>query len=106
VLRWTGALGVPSGPGAEARSGLRIVSVEPNPTRHSMRVTFVRPRSGPVRLTLCDVRGRIVGVESLPAGPPGQEVRSFAPTGQPPPGIYFVQVHQGLETATARICIF
>lgn len=104
VLRWGGPVAVAPGPGDHAARGPRIVSVAPNPSPGPIRVTLVSAGREAVRLTLCDVRGRIVARALVPRSS-GEVVQTLAESGRWAPGVYFLRASEAGRSSTARVCL-
>lgn len=86
-------------PGEQAGFALRPLS--PNPLRGAARVSFVTPRSAPVRLSVHDLQGRLLAVLADGVLAPGvHELPVDA--ARFPAGLYFVQLRTPEGTLTRR----
>ena len=91
---------------------LRVTSAFPNPFSPSLQAVTVRfglPEHGPVRVTICDVRGRVVRrLFEGEAGPGGESLRwdGRDEAGRVlPSGVYFYSVETRGERAARRIAL-
>lgn len=93
---------------AAADEGLAL-SVTPVPFRGSGRVEFVLPRVGAVRLTIHDVRGRLVSVLAEGVVPAGRTVRTWDGRdrfgAKVAAGTYFVRLEANGELVTEKIVL-
>lgn len=83
-------------------AGVSLHAPVPNPTAGSARLTFSLDASGPVRLSLLDVRGREVALlvdGQRPAGEHEEALPSLAP------GVYLVKLQAGAGVLSQRVTV-
>jgi mono/diheme cytochrome c family protein len=93
----------------EPRFAFRLGGVTPNPTSGDGRFAFVIPAPGHVKLTMYDLRGRLVRVledEVRPAGRytmflDGKDANGASLAS----GVYFIRLEAASQTATRRVTI-
>jgi hypothetical protein len=95
-------VGVPFG--NHMAGGLAIRSITPNPGRGVLRVSFVVPRAGAVRIEMFDLLGRRIGARELPASSAGEQSIQLA-AGALPASVYVVRLTQGSESVSARAVV-
>jgi hypothetical protein len=98
-------------PPVEADGPIRL-SLAPNPWRPgraALRVSWVLPREGPVRLELLDLAGRVrrgLRIAQARAGRGASEWDAVDDHGAAlEPGVYFVRITRGPETAVRRVVL-
>jgi len=85
---------------------LAILSLSPNPTAGELRVDFAIPRTGPVRLRVVDVQGRVVATLIDGEQPAGRSQVAWAGGDRAArAGVYFVRLESDGATDTRRIVI-
>ena len=88
---------------------LGIAAITPNPFNPRTTVAFDLPRSGPVRVTIHDMRGRVV--RTLVDGPLEAGRRTVVwdghttPGGEAAAGVYLLRVDDGVERRTAKLLL-
>ncbi|MFH1681689.1 MAG: S8 family serine peptidase [Candidatus Eisenbacteria bacterium] len=96
---------VPLSGGAPAL--LRLHGARPNPFNAATRIRFDLPESGPVRVAIYDLAGRLVRVlvdETLPAGSYEESWDGRGDRGEEAAsGAYFAKLEAGGETGTTRL---
>jgi len=85
--------------------GVRLEPVAPNPCVRGFRVGFRLARAGRARLDLFDVRGRRVASVVDGWFEPGVHREQVAIPNGTAPGVYFVRLMSGSDTATARFAV-
>ncbi len=86
-------------------SGLRIASIRPNPARVPERIEFALPRASAVTFELLDVTGRRVWSRETARLDAGLHVVPLGLAVNPRPGLYWLRVKAGGESANARVAI-
>jgi hypothetical protein len=90
-----------------ARTGAGVaLAISPNPSHASARFEFTLPQAGPVRLTIYDVRGRLVtslanGI--MPVGLHHLEWSGRGARGDVAPGVYFARLETAAGNRVQRI---
>jgi hypothetical protein len=92
-------------PGPAAPSGLRLVSLSPNPTPGGLLVRFVIPQPRPAALELYDLAGRRLAVVDAGTLGVGEHVLDLDPDGRLEAGVYFVTLTDGRERRSARAVV-
>ena len=83
---------------------LALKSIGPNPSRDgTVHVEFALPGSGPARLDLIDLAGRLVETREVGSFGPGQHV--FALGQDLSPGIYLVRLAHERGEARAKVAV-
>jgi hypothetical protein len=90
--------------GAPAAPGFALWSVEPNPARGTVRVSFSLPDGQPARLELVDLAGRRVRALELRAGPAARQAELDG-LGALRPGLYLVRLSQAGRQATRKLVV-
>ncbi len=85
-----------------AANGITIHMVLPNPAREEIRVSFTLPGDGQATISLYDVTGRRIATENVGSLGAGSHVVTLRDRPERP-GIYWLRVSQGAESATARV---
>lgn len=88
-------------------SGLAIETVGPTPARGAVRIGYALPRSGPVRLEVLDVQGRVVTVLAegeMPAGRHEVEWSGASGRGRVA-GLYYIRLRTAGETRVRTAAI-
>lgn len=98
-----------SAPHGPPPAGLRLSVPAPNPVSRSARLFVTVPEAGTASLELFDAAGRRVGEAYRGHLPAGSTVLPWTPLdaagGPPPPGIYFLRLSAGRESAVQRIVV-
>jgi hypothetical protein len=85
----------------------RLAGPNPNPTHGATTIAFELPHARRVHAEIFGIDGRLVrrlaGGEMFPAGHSELVWDGGSAAGSVSPGLYFIRVRAGLETATARI---
>jgi hypothetical protein len=85
---------------------LRLAPAAPNPSRGNVSFGFAIPTSVPLRLTVYDLRGRLVKTLADEPAFAGRGSRAWNGTdahgARVPPGVYFVELRAGNDVARAR----
>jgi len=79
--------------------------LRPNPARGALDVTFALTASGPARLALVDLGGRVVAVQEVGALGPGRHVVRLADARGLAPGLYWVRLTSGAQRRTVRVTV-
>jgi hypothetical protein len=92
-----------------ARFAFRLDGVTPNPTSGDGRFAFAVPAPGHVKLTMYDLRGRLVRVLEDEVRPAGRYTMFFdgrdANGASLASGVYFIRLEAANQTATRRVTI-
>lgn len=110
VRTWSSAP-VPVGPGVtgvtERTTALALAPPRPSPARRSTRIDFTLPRATNVRLSIFDVRGRLVRTlvsGNLPAGTRSEDWDLCDTSGElVGPGLWFVRLSAGSHRLERRL---
>jgi hypothetical protein len=102
-------IGVSLDAGGPPRTARLVLRVAPNPARHGLSFLVESDRTGPVRISVLDVRGRMVHrhEDSLVAG----ETRTLAWAGidsagrRLPAGVYLVVLESGERSVSRRMSL-
>jgi hypothetical protein len=76
----------------------------PNPAHGVWSVAFSLPGTGPARLELIDLAGRIVAAREVGRFGEGSHVLALRETESMPAGVYFLRLTRGGETKIAKVC--
>jgi len=82
--------------------------VAPNPAAETVEIRWSAPPGAPARLTLLDVRGRVVATDlagSQRGGAGGATSVSWQLPGHVPAGVYFVRLESGERTTSRRLVV-
>ncbi len=90
---------------APSVSTLRIASIRPNPARVPERIEFALPRASAVTFELLDVTGRRVWSRETASLDAGLHVVPLGLTADARPGLYWLRVKAGRESASTRVAI-
>jgi len=94
-------------PGGSAE--LALGAPWPNPSTGSFEVSFTLPAAAPIRLVLCDLQGREVGVLAEGAFPAGRHFRIWngraSGTGSLRAGMYFLRLEAAGTSRVRRIAL-
>jgi hypothetical protein len=82
---------------------LSIDSPRPNPMRGALRLSFVLPRSARADVAVVDVTGRRVWQARLDSPSIGRQQLSLDSGSPLAPGLYFIRLTQGPESAETRV---
>ncbi len=108
VLKEGAYTGTPSTP-PSSNSSLRFETIRPNPARGEATVFFRLPETAPVKLSVYDVRGRLVArlmEGEQRAGTHAVTWNGDAASGaDAPAGVYFLRLEAGGERATRKMVI-
>jgi len=79
--------------------------VHPNPSRGEVGITYALPRSGPVRIEVLDVQGRVLAV--LVEGPAsaGRHIARWRPSRNVPSGLFFARAQLGGKVLRERFVV-
>ena len=98
---WSEAAVVESRQGIAAAERGAAFSVSPNPARTVALLTFTRPLADGCTLTVCDISGRTLATEPLPAGATGHRLSLSAL----PHGLLLLRVASPTGTALRRLLV-
>jgi trimeric autotransporter adhesin len=102
IARWYAGSGPVERPGVE-------LHVTPNPVRDGAFLSWTYSGSGPVRIWLCDVEGRVVLPMTVTPGVTGPRKlywKSIDRNGRAlPSGIYFARLEAGGSSASAKVLV-
>jgi hypothetical protein len=89
----------PGGPAVE------LVGARPNPPGREMLVVLQLPDRAPATLALLDVTGRVVRADDVGRLGAGRHVVSLGTTSELPSGLYFLRLHRGGGSLSAKTVI-
>lgn len=87
-------------PGGNVSFALR--GVTPNPARDALRVSYSLRDSGPAKLALYDVTGRMIEERRVERAGPGWHLETFGDKRQLPPGLYLIRLTQHGNSLVTR----
>ena len=101
------AVSIPTALGVTWRPGLDFAlnPVSPNPVARNFDVGFALPNSGPAKLEVVDVTGRLVASRDVGALGAGSHHLTLGSAREFAPGIYFVRLSRAEQTLTTRAVV-
>jgi hypothetical protein len=85
---------------------LALEGVRPNPaTGERLEVRFSLPGTGPARLSLVDLAGRLIADHDVAGKGPGRHSVDLAAGRRLVPGLYWLRLTQGRERRVARVSV-
>jgi hypothetical protein len=91
-------------PGSSPLAELRFTRLSPNPTSGTTRIGYALPRGGHVRLSVCDLQGRLIARPVDELRPAGDDVAIW----EPDPwgsGLYFLRLEYAGRSLTRRLVL-
>jgi hypothetical protein len=85
-------------------ASLALGGAAPNPAHGVWSVTFSLPGTGPARLEVIDLAGRIVAAREVGRFGEGSHVLALPETGSLPTGVYFLRLTRAAMTQLAKVC--
>lgn len=86
-------------------AGLQLERPSPNPSLGTLRISFTLSNRAPATVEMTDVAGRRVRSVSLSSPEPGRHTLDLSRGGRLAPGLYWVRLTQGEESAVTRVVV-
>jgi hypothetical protein len=83
---------------------LALAGASPNPAHGVWSVAFSLPGTGPARLEVIDLAGRVVAQREVGRFGEGSHVLALPETAGVPAGVYFLRLTRGAQTQIAKVC--
>jgi len=84
---------------------IALAGAAPNPARGATTVSFTLASGAPARLTLVDVRGRIVEAHDVGRLGAGPHALALGAGARLRPGLYLVRLAQGAQERIAKVAL-